>query len=230
MILAGPVFEEWYWGPLWFAVFFGPPILIAAGGITALAAFVARRRGSPLGRRRAAVLFLCLTPLLTGLTVGGIALWQELGFRRESRSAAQAFSFEIYWPTKLPDGYVQQRVEARSGEQEALLVTYSTPSRTSFAGQHPLLPARAVDPAPCVEVTGIGGTSGPCRTLETPEGNVIYIEDREAAAGKWLATRIIGESVVYLAYSDLSDDEVTQYFDSLAPRDPVTITFFNNYD
>ncbi|MGI8407606.1 MAG: hypothetical protein ACR2L3_03760 [Actinomycetota bacterium] len=226
MIFAGPIFAEWYWGPIFLVVFLGPPILILSGGITALIAFVARRRGTPLGRRRTVVLFLCLTPLVTGMIVGGIVLWKELAFKRENRASAQALTFEVYWPTQLPDGYVEQRIEAQSGEHQGLTVTYSTPAGSSFGGQHPLLPGSAVNSDPCVEVRAIGGTGGECRALGTPGGNVVYIEDRGATAG--LATRVIGESVVYLLYTGLSDDEVTQYFDSLAPRDPLTIDYINN--
>ncbi|MCA1704075.1 MAG: hypothetical protein LC808_12750, partial [Actinobacteria bacterium] len=86
----------------------------------------------------------------------------------------------------------------------------------------------AVKSDPCVEVRAIGGTGGECRALGTPGGNVVYIEDLGATASGRLATRVIGESVVYLSYTGLSDDEVTHYFDSLAPRDPLTIDYINN--
>ena len=31
--IAGPVFTEWYWGPIFFAIVYGPPIAAIAGGL-----------------------------------------------------------------------------------------------------------------------------------------------------------------------------------------------------
>ena len=47
MNLAGPVFTEWYWGPIFFVVFFGPFIVGGAAVVTALIRWNMVRRGRP---------------------------------------------------------------------------------------------------------------------------------------------------------------------------------------
>jgi hypothetical protein len=51
--LAGPVFLEWYWGPLFFLFFYVPPLALGAMLVDVLANRLARRRGrqrSPVER------------------------------------------------------------------------------------------------------------------------------------------------------------------------------------
>jgi len=50
--LAGPVFQEWYWGPILLAIFYGPPLVLSAVLVDAIENWRARRRG----RRRSALL------------------------------------------------------------------------------------------------------------------------------------------------------------------------------
>ena len=45
VIVAGPVFAEWYWGPVLFAFVYGPFILAAAAILTGILAHRAKRRG-----------------------------------------------------------------------------------------------------------------------------------------------------------------------------------------
>lgn len=44
-IVAGAVFPEWYWGPIFLAIFVGIPLLMAALLFDGAVTFVARRRG-----------------------------------------------------------------------------------------------------------------------------------------------------------------------------------------
>ncbi len=65
--LAGAVFQEWYWGAILFAIFYGPPLVLSAVLVDAIGNWLARRRG----RRRSALLRAgvagAVMVLLTGL-------------------------------------------------------------------------------------------------------------------------------------------------------------------
>lgn len=71
VILAGPVFAEWYWGPVLFAFVYGPFILAAAAILTGILAHRAKRRGKPLTRLRIAGLSLGLSAGISLLVLGG---------------------------------------------------------------------------------------------------------------------------------------------------------------
>ena len=96
MTIAGPVFTEWYWGPL----FLSPFILLAAGSLYLIGRRVApgvpwpvRALGSVVGS--------------TGLIVGGLGLWQWIAFEREAARDARALDFTVY----LPEGYDTRTLE-----------------------------------------------------------------------------------------------------------------------
>ena len=72
VIVAGAVFAEWYWGPVLFAVVYGPFILAAAAILTGILARRARRRGKPLTRLRILGLALCLSSGISLLVLGGL--------------------------------------------------------------------------------------------------------------------------------------------------------------
>lgn len=44
-IIAGEVFPEWYWGPIFLAVFVGFPLFMAALALDGIFSLVVRRRG-----------------------------------------------------------------------------------------------------------------------------------------------------------------------------------------
>ena len=62
--IAGPVFTEWYWTPIFFAIVYGPPIAAVAGGLYLAGRFTNLRR-----RTRAAAA-LVLAP---AIVLGGVA-------------------------------------------------------------------------------------------------------------------------------------------------------------
>lgn len=72
VILAGPVFAEWYWGPVLFALVYGPFILAAAAVLTVVLVRRAKRRGKPLTRLRTLGLSLGLSAGISLLVLGGL--------------------------------------------------------------------------------------------------------------------------------------------------------------
>jgi len=93
VIFAGPVFQEWYWGPFFFALFFGPFILTAAAILTGIVAYRARRRAKPLTWLRGLRLFVGLTVALSLLVVGGLWAKERIEESRIIASQAAAITF-----------------------------------------------------------------------------------------------------------------------------------------
>jgi hypothetical protein len=73
VVFGGPVFPEWYWGPIFFLIAYSPLLAVATGA----AYVVARRRGlRPRGPMKVALLAACFALAL----VAALAL--HLGLRR----------------------------------------------------------------------------------------------------------------------------------------------------
>src|SRR4051812_16709413 len=102
MPIAGPVFTEWYWTPLLFVIFAGPPILAVA----ALLYRLGRRTGWRRRTRAAAALVLAPTVVL-----GGAAIVSTLRFRHAEAVEARSIAFATF----SPDGLHQTRAEVYAG-------------------------------------------------------------------------------------------------------------------
>jgi hypothetical protein len=77
VVLAGPVFPEWYWSPIFFLIAYSP--LLAVG--TGVAYAVARRRGwRPAGSRRLLLWAACFAVALVAV------LGLHLGWRAVIRA------------------------------------------------------------------------------------------------------------------------------------------------
>src|SRR5687768_468943 len=87
MPIAGPVFTEWYWGPIFFAIVYGPPILVTAGVL-----YLALRR---TGWRRAARAALALV-LAPALVLGVLAAVATVKHRRAEAADARAVTFTTF--------------------------------------------------------------------------------------------------------------------------------------
>ena len=161
---AGPVFPEWYWGPIFFALVYGPGLLAVAFVVD----LVARRRLE--GSRRAA---LAAGVVLGGtlLILGGQALIEDVRFEREATAVARGFDFTPYRPAPLPRPFTEERVTADDN--------WTGPALISHYGAGPGAYATAFQQRPIGEVslqdghcslTKLAGSGtnffdGPCRAL-----------------------------------------------------------------
>ncbi|HWL65275.1 MAG TPA: hypothetical protein VNP73_04805 [Actinomycetota bacterium] len=230
--LAGPVFEGWYWGVFFLAIFVGA-IALFAGVVTAIVAAIARARGKPLGRTKAIVLLVCLTLVLSS----GILIWRrlssEMEFDQTNRRAAAAFDFEPYLPADLPSGWSSSRRQAISTDGGELWVTYEHPEGYIFTGQHSSIPGFRFDPPEhcSIGVRGLssGSFDGPCRRLTTPRGLDVYVGGDAHTAGDTMAIAVLQNTTVRLAYFEtyVADEDLVLYFDSLRPVDPLSIDYFD---
>ena len=110
MIFAGPVFAEWYWAPVLFAVFFGPFILATAAILTGILAYRARRRGEPLTWPKILGRLLGLAAAITLLVLGAFWAKQRLEDRQLLATQAAAITFQTYEPDWVFPGYAAERV------------------------------------------------------------------------------------------------------------------------
>ena len=79
MPIAGPVFTEWYWTPIFFAIVYGPPIAAVAGGLYVAGRFTRLRRRT----RAAAALVLAPAIVLGGVAVHATKREGFIGGQRE---------------------------------------------------------------------------------------------------------------------------------------------------
>src|SRR5688572_2739768 len=85
--IAGPVFTEWYWTPIFLAIVYGPPIAAVAGGLYLAGRFTRLRR-----RTRAAAA-LVLAP---AIVLGGLAVVATVKHRRTEAADARAVTFTAF--------------------------------------------------------------------------------------------------------------------------------------
>lgn len=196
-IIAGPVFPEWYWTPIFLAIFVGVPLLLAALASDGILTFVLRRRGG--GPRST----LAHTQTVVALVVGGAVIVYALhaiGEHRERQAATdRAFAvidFQLYEPAPLPPGYVAQVVRpfatsARGGLHGA----YRGPGGALTVTQ------RAIEPGTAEEIAGrcfvglhpAGLTEynpASCRPRPTPGGRYVSDDGRELVLRLGDATRV----------------------------------------
>jgi hypothetical protein len=173
MVIAGPVFPEWYWGPIFFLVFFGP--LVA--GLTTAIYLVVRRRG----RSGPVVAVACFVVSAVAVLLGG-AIWRSAKFELEARADSRGLDFV----TLLPRGYHAQSLRPIVADHvRALWATYDGPL---YVEEEQAGPVDASDPAGCrIMIAGPLATHpallGPCRRARTPRGGEVLLDEdvRESA-------------------------------------------------
>jgi hypothetical protein len=175
MVIAGPVFTEWYWGPIFFLLLFSPVL----AGLTTALYLAARRRV----RRRARPLLLAGCFALSVLLVlAGASAWRSVQFERQAQADAERIDFATF----LPRGYDAERLRPVVADHvRALWATYDGPL---YVEEERAGPVDASDPAACrIMIAGPlathPGALGPCRRATTRGGGqVLLTEDgREAA-------------------------------------------------
>ena len=102
-VLAGPVFTEWYWGPLFAVLLFGPPVSVLAAVL-----YLVLRRRLPGGRVARGAAAYALSALLI---VGGWAVVRAYRFEKQEEREARGLGFTLYQPR---DGF---RRDPRRGLQ-----------------------------------------------------------------------------------------------------------------
>jgi hypothetical protein len=225
MVFAGPVFTEWYWGPLFFALLFGPPLAVVAGA----ADFAVRRWVRPLRLPQRAALWAGVLAAGTVAILGGRALMEHVRFERESKAAAAAFDFTPYAPRSLPAGFDGDLVKADSHGAPVLITFYDVAPAGYAFGYQQRASVVALGPRRC-SLTRLAGTGtnffeGPCEERRTPAGRSVWVGRSEAIARGREAFAVLDGTLVRLQSSGVTERDVLQWFDALRPVRPGKIDF-----
>ena len=235
MIFAGPVFQEWYWGPFFFALFFGPFILTAAAILTGIVAYRARRRAKPLTWLRGLRLFVGLTVALSLLMVGGLWAKERIEESRIIASQAAAITFQTYEPSWVFTDYDALRVRPLAiFQRQSVEFSYRRGDDYVYAAQSPSLsPVNPSEEGCGGRPKGLtsGETVGSCRTVVTESGRVVYLTNLDMNhLGDRVATIELGGTRVDVIYSELPDEAAVRYLDSLEPVAPEDMNYFGGYN
>jgi hypothetical protein len=203
--IAGPVFTEWYWGPIFFLLVYGPPILAVAGGLYLLGRFTGLRR-----RTRAAAA-LVAAPVLV---LGGVAVAGTVRYRAREAADARQVTFATFAAASLH----QTRASAVEGPSPRLHLAYERGggelSVTQVAAD-----ADDVTPPRCElhDGTPYVGWYGPCRTARTPRGRLVTLADMSIGVTSLVEVRE-GTLIVAGAYR-AGEPELLALSDDLRPVD-----------
>lgn len=233
-LLAGPVFPEWYWTPLFLTIMFGPPILLLATGGTFIAGRIARRRGIPFGRGRRLGVALALILLLGSLVPVGLAIKRRVEFSRRVEQALPAIDFTPLTPVEELPGYEAIRVapvDTPSGSY--LSWTYRGPDQDHVFVAQQRVPNMTLEPPGHCDIAGLEGRSsnyydGPCRAVTTSSGRKVHLVRLPAGPGDKAAFVVEVGTLVWVDYRELDEDVLLTYLDRLEPGTTSEIDFVSD--
>jgi hypothetical protein len=212
LVLAGPVFTEWYWGPLFALLLFGPPVT----GVAALLYVTVLRRfpGGPLARIATAL------PLSAVLVVGGWAVVSA--YRHQQREEAQARTLP-FTPLKPRDDadFRVTKAEVYDGLTPSLQWVVERDGARITASQHALAGAD-LEPPTCgagrALVSRFGSFSDrPCTAATTLGGRRAVLSREEGPPGDRVVLAVVGGSLVEASTLDATDADLLAWVDALEP-------------
>jgi hypothetical protein len=225
MVFAGPVFTEWYWGPLFFAVVFGPPLVLVA----ILADLAVHRWVAPLRGWRRAGLWVAVLAGGPLMILGGQRVIAHLRFERDARAAARVLDFTPYAATSLPDGFSEQLVTANAYRAPVIFSHYDV-GPAAYAYSYQERPADVALADGRCELHSLASTStsffeGPCREVRTPAGRSVYVGASHTLARGGTAFALLGGTLVRFENVGVAERDVLAYFDALEPVAPDELDF-----
>src|SRR3954452_20304957 len=135
MVFAGPVFPEWYWGPLFFLILFSPVILVVAVVVNWRVRRLESVRGwATSGARRYAIVLASLV-LSALLVAGALDWWRARAFERDARAQAAQLPFQPLAPVRPPAGYRTDRVSAT---EDSVFFAYERGERYLWLTERPV--------------------------------------------------------------------------------------------
>ncbi len=204
MPIAGPVFTEWYWTPIFLAIVYGPPILAVGGGL-----YLALRR-TRLRRLARAAIAVVLAP---ALVIGGVAAWATVEHRRTEAADARTVTFTTFTAPDLhqtrahvfPRGGAELNLRYERGGGD-LLVSQVAAADDDLTPPHCELHAG----------TPFHAWYGPCRSARTPRGRVVAVMEMQTNVPSMADVRD-GTLIVAGAYAPAGEADVLALADALRP-------------
>jgi hypothetical protein len=216
VLFAGPVFQEWYWGPLFF-LYFVTPVLI--GAVLFIDFLVERRRGPRPLRRR--------VPLMVALYFGALLLIfgpPDLNGDERPGETTSRLNFTPYAPEVLPQPFEQTHATAYEQFGKPVLVTILGTERGGIvhAFQQRAAGSLSLQDGRC-SLTGLAGSGkraydAPCRKLLTPQGTEVFVGVQQGATGAF-AFALLDDTLVRLEGTQPADGDLLAYIDSLRAVD-----------
>ena len=226
-MFAGPVFTEWYWGPLLFYIVFGLPLSAAALAVDLAVRRWVRRLSWP----QRAGLWVGVVAAGSLAILGGRALMDHVRFESDAKAAVRNLDFTPYGAKPLPAGFSEQVVDVNDYLGTPVLFTHYRVGPGALYADAFQQAAREVSlQAGHCSLRGLGGASsnfyeGPCRELRTPHGRTVFIAGLGNTTEGGQAFALLDGTLVRLASVQVADRDVLAYFDSLRPIAPGDIDF-----
>jgi len=204
--IAGPVFTEWYWAPIFFAIVYGPPIAAIAGGLYLAGRF------TRLSRPTRAATALVLAP---AIVLGGVTAYATVEHRRTEAADARAVTFTAFaapdlhqthadvFPDHNPE--LNLRYERGGGELSVSQVVAEDDDLT---------------PPQCQahDGTPFHAWHGPCRSARTPRGRLVAVVEMQIGVPSFLDVRD-GTLIVASARAPADEGDLLALADALRPVD-----------
>lgn len=215
-----------------FILIIGVPALLAALAGTAIVAGIYAAVTKKRPRLRwLTPLFLALFLGLPTLYIAGNVARDEIRSRRQERSVAMGFGFDIYLPERPPAGFRLERARAVGGPAGRWAdFTYESEGESMYLVTHPVTGAEMKDQR-CnfhpLRGVSAGYYSGPCEVVQV-NGSVFTLAiatDATRQAGMRKAFAITGNTIVAIYHSDLSRAELIRMVGSLKQQEPSKIQF-----
>ena len=206
MPIAGPVFVEWYWTPIFFAIVYGPPILATAGVLYLLGRLTGWRR------RARAALALTVAPVLV---LGAVAAVATVRYSRAEAADARTVTFATF---EAP-GLHQTRADVFPGHRAKVHLRYRRRGGELLVSQV-AAEGDVVTPPRCAlhDGTPFHAWDGPCRSALTPSGRVVALAEMQIGALSLVEVRD-GTLIVAAAYAPAGERDLLALSDALEPVD-----------
>ena len=225
-LFAGPVFVEWYWGPIFFLLLFGPPLAVAAFLVDlAVNRWVRRLRGLQRAGLWAGVIVGGALAI-----VGGREALDHLRFERESKAAARDLDFTPLAPRELPAAFDAGLVRADDEPDRPVLITFYDVAPAGYAhGYQQRAALVELAPGRC-SLTRLAGTGtnffdGPCEERRTRAGRRVFVGASRTITRGRDAFAVLDGTLVRLQSSGVAERDVLTWFDALRPIRPGEIDF-----
>jgi hypothetical protein len=206
--IAGPVFTEWYWTPIFFAIVYGPPITVVGGLLYLLGRFTGLRR-----RIRAAAAIV----LAPALVLGAVAVVTTVRYRSAEAADARAVTFTAF----TAPGFHQTRSSVFPSRFPKLNLAYSRGGGELLVSQVAAEDDDLVRPACFVhDGTSYHAWEGACRSARTPRGRLVTLA--EINVPTMLEVRD-GTLIVASAYAPAGEADLLALADALRPVDVADI-------
>ena len=233
-MLAGPVFTEWYWTPLFLIFVVLPPLAAVAGAVVYIAGKRASARGRELKSR--VHLFVTVLVVLWSLLALGDRARTDMAFGRDMARAVPDIDFQVFEPGSPPDGLDPTRTAAFSNGGGAF-VTFSFDGDASFVALiEQAAPEVAVEDEAdgcrlsVSDLRGVGTTfyEGACELLKAPGGDVYVAADD--TSGSRSAFQVRDGTLLHLLFTGVDHVALVDFLDEVQPTAAEDVGYFTTLD